>query len=211
MRGEVGRYTNRVRIIGGIAGGRLLATPKGLTVRPTPDLVRQAVFNSLGPAVEGTDVLDLFSGTGALGLEFLSRGARSVLSVELSSRHARFIRENVRSLGLPAAGHELRVQDVFVALRQLVAAGRRFDFIVADPPFGPKNVSARSDSASQKLLDLPEVRELLKPGGRLVLGHARRDRVTVSEPWEELRVLEHGDSVFRMLRVAEAGSAPAAA
>ncbi len=188
-----------MRIIGGIAGGRLLATPKGLTVRPTPDLVRQAVFNSLGPAVEETDVLDLFSGTGALGLEFLSRGARSVLSVELSSKHARFIRDNVRSLGLPVAAHELRVQEALGAVRQLARTDRRFDFIVADPPFGPKTAKERSTSLSQQLLDLPEVRSLLRVGGRLVLGHARRDQVSVGSEWKSLRVLEHGDSTFRIL------------
>lgn len=188
-----------MRIIGGIAGGRLLATPKGLTVRPTPDLVRQAVFNSLGPVLEGATVLDLFSGTGALGLECLSRGASHVLSVELSAKHARFIRQNVETLELPRAGHELRVQDVFVALRQLAAAQARFDFIVADPPFGPKTGKERSQSASQALLDSPEVKALLAAGGRLILGHARRDRVEVGPEWRELRVLEHGDSTFRIL------------
>lgn len=193
-------FTPGVRIIGGMAGGRLLATPKGLTVRPTPDLVRQAIFNSLGSSVEGASVLDLFSGTGALGLEFLSRGASRVLSVELSSRHARFIRENVQTLGLPAERHQLRVQEAFAAMRQLVREPARFDFLIADPPFGPKTLpGVRSDSASQRLVDLPETRELLGVGGRLVLGHARRDRVTVGEDWECLKVLEHGDSTFRML------------
>ncbi len=201
-------FTPGVRIIGGTAGGRLLATPKGMTVRPTPDLVRQAVFNSLGTSVEGADVLDIFSGTGALGLEFLSRGARSVLSVELSSKHARFIRDNRQTLGLPAEAHELRVQDAFAAVRQLAVTDRRFDFIVADPPFGPKNTAKRSESASQQLLDMPEVRGLLREGGRLVLGHARRDKVSVGPPWKEFRVLEHGDSVFRMLGMVGAEVAP---
>lgn len=196
----------------------MLATPKGLTVRPTPDLVRQAIFNSLGPAVEGVDVLDLFSGTGALGLEFLSRGAKSVLSVELSSKHARFIRDNVRNLGLPSAAHELRIQEALTAARQLAAAGRRFDFIVADPPFGPKTGKEKSGSLSQQLMDLPETQVLLRPGGWLVLGHARRDQVQVGLEWYERKVLEHGDSTFRFLgpardRVAEAreeGADPAA-
>lgn len=185
----------------------MLATPKGLTVRPTPDLVRQAVFNSLGPSVEDAEVLDLFSGTGALGLEFLSRGARAVLSVELSAKHARYIRQNREALGLAGERHELRVQDVFVALRQVAESGRRFDFVIADPPFGPKTREARSESASQRLLDSEEVPVLLREGGRLVLGHARRDRLTVGPGWEELRVLEHGDSVFRMLRARGAGGA----
>lgn len=188
-----------VRIIGGMAGGRALGTPKGWTVRPTPDRVRQAVFNSLGPVVEEAAVLDLFSGTGALGLECLSRGARSVLSVELSSRHAQWIRENVRSLGLPMERHELRVQDVFTALAQLAAMGKSFDFIFADPPFGVKTGTGRSGSFSQQLLDAPETRAVLSPTGLLVLGHARRDRVEVPGAWEERRVLEHGDSTFRLL------------
>lgn len=186
----------------------MLATPRGLTVRPTPDLVRQAVFNSLGPVLEGADVLDLFSGTGALGLECLSRGAARVLSIELSPKHARYIRQNVEALGLPREGHELRVQDVFGALRHLAQGDRRFDFIVADPPFGPKTGGRRSESASQRLLDLPEVAGLLAAGGRLVLGHARRDGVAAGAGWRELKVLEHGDSVFRILTPAGTGPGP---
>ena len=71
-----------MRIIGGIAAGRILQVPKGLGVRPTPDLVKQALFNSLGPRILEARVLDLFSGSGALGLESLSRGASQVLSIE---------------------------------------------------------------------------------------------------------------------------------
>ncbi len=182
-----------------MAGGRLLQAPKGLTVRPTPDLVRQAVFNSLGSVVDGASVLDLFSGTGALGLECLSRGASRVVSVELSGVHARYIRENVLRLGLPKDRHELRVQDVFAALRQLASLPGRFDLVMADPPFGPKTAGKRSESASQRLMEAPELGVLLAEGGLLVLGHARRDGVKVPEAWEERRVLEHGDSVFRML------------
>lgn len=182
-----------------MAGGRLLEAPRGLTVRPTPDLVRQAVFNSLGPRVEGAAVLDLFSGTGALGLECLSRGASRVVSVELSRVHARHIRQNVVSLGLPRELHELRVQDVFAALRQLAAQPQRFDLVMADPPFGPKTAGKRSESASQRLMEAAELGILLAHDGLLVLGHARRDGVSVPEEWVERRVLEHGDSVFRIL------------
>ena len=190
-----------MRIIGGTAGGRLLQAPKGLSVRPTPDLVRQAVFNSLGPRVEGARVLDLFSGTGALGLECLSRGAAEVVSVELSGRHARYIRENAERLGLGEGHHEVRVQEAFAALRSLAGAQRRFDLILADPPFGPKTAGARSESASQQLVDAAETRAVLAEGGRLVLGHARRDGVRVPEVWHEYRRLDHGDSVFRILGV----------
>lgn len=194
-----------------MAGGRRLSAPKGLSVRPTPDLVRQAVFNSLGERVADAEVLDLFSGTGALGLECLSRGAKWVTSVEKSSDHARYIRANVRDLELPADRHELRVQEAFAAMRGLVDHGsRRYDLIMADPPFGPKTKGGRSLSLSQQLADAEETRALLKPEGLLVLGHARRDQVRPTGVWEELRVLTHGDSLFRILRVARLVAAPVA-
>lgn len=189
-----------MRIIGGFAGGRKLGAPPGLAVRPTPDKVRQAVFNSLGPQVQDATVLDLFSGTGALGLECLSRGAARVVSVEKSARHARWIRENAERAGLPTDIHEVRVQEVDAALRQLAAEGRRFDLILADPPFGAKTHGERSRSDSQRLLDMPETGQVLQPEGLLVLGHARRDEVAASSGWIECRVLKHGDSIFRILR-----------
>src|SRR6185503_13192910 len=163
-----------MRIIGGAAAGLLLKAPKGYDVRPTPDLVRQAIFNSLGQRVVRARVLDLFSGTGALGLECLSRGAAEVLSVERSSRHAMFIRQNLQSAGLPADKSEVRVQDVFTAISQLVSLRRQFDLIKADPPFGDKNVGRRSNSLSQQLLDNAQLPTLLADGGLFVLGHTKR-------------------------------------
>src|SRR5437773_10045327 len=108
-----------MRIIGGEAAGLLLKVPAGYEVRPTPDLVRQAIFNSLGARVAGARVLDLFSGSGAIGLECLSRGAASVLSIEKANRHAAMIRQNLIAARLPEQNYQLRVQDVFVVLCQL--------------------------------------------------------------------------------------------
>lgn len=189
-----------MRIIGGQAAGRLLKVPAGYDVRPTPDLVRQAIFNSLGARVLEARVLDLFSGSGALGLECLSRGVSAVYSVEKSTRHAAMIRENLVTSGLPADNYEIRVQDVFTAIHQLAAAGRVFELIMADPPFGEKNVGRRSTSLSQKLLDEETLPRLLAPGGLFVLGHTKRDTLTLTEPWEEVKLLRHGDSTIRFLR-----------
>ncbi|HAV60835.1 MAG TPA: 16S rRNA (guanine(966)-N(2))-methyltransferase RsmD [Verrucomicrobiales bacterium] len=193
-----------MRIIGGIAGGRLIKVPKGLGVRPTPDLVRQAIFNSLGDRVNGATVLELFGGSGALSLECLSRGARSAVCIEKSGRHAAFIKDNLRQSGLPAAPLQVRVQDAFAAIAQLAADGRRFDLIMADPPYGEKNLGRRSESFAQRTLDDPHLPALLAGGGLLVLGHARRDTVTLPPGWEERKALKHGDSVFRMLQRATA-------
>src|SRR6516165_7478709 len=88
-----------MRITGGKAARTRLKVPKGLDLRPTPDLVKQAVFNSLANRVAGAQVLELFAGTGALSLECLSRGAASAVCVELSARHAAILRDNVRAAG----------------------------------------------------------------------------------------------------------------
>src|SRR5439155_11293598 len=108
-----------MRIIGGSAAGRILKAPKGFAVRPTPDLVRQAIFNSLGERVAGARVLELFGGTGAMSLECLSRGAVEALCIELCSKHARIIRENFGQTKFPPGSFQIRVQDVFSALPQL--------------------------------------------------------------------------------------------
>lgn len=190
-----------MRIIGGTAGGRLLNVPKGYDVRPTPDVVKQAIFNSLGGRVVDAEVLELFAGSGALGLECLSRGATLVVSVEKANRHARMIQENLEAIGLDAARFDLRVQDAFVAISQLAAAGRAFDLVFADPPFGEKNVNRRSESFSQKLLDHERLPALLRPGGLLVLGHSKRDQLTVPPSWNERKSLKHGDSLFEFLEL----------
>ena len=190
-----------MRIIGGTAAGLLLKVPSGFDVRPTPDLVRQAIFNSLGDRVPGARVLDLFSGSGAIGLECLSRGAVLVVSVEKANRHAMMIRQNVAATRLPSENHELRVQDVFVAIGQLAESDRQFDLIMADPPFGEKNVGRRSTSLSQRLLDEDRLSRLLAPDGLLVLGHTKRDTLTVPASWNEEKVLKHGDSIMRFFSV----------
>jgi 16S rRNA (guanine966-N2)-methyltransferase len=189
-----------MRIIGGQAAGRLLKVPPGYDVRPTPDLVRQAIFNSLGGRLVDARVLDLFSGSGALGLECLSRGAASVFSVEKSNRHAAMIRENLADSGLSVENYEIRVQDAFTAIHQLAEIGRTFDMIMADPPFGEKNIGRRSNSLSQKLLDDERLPKLLTDEGLFVLGHTKRDTLTLTAAWKEVKVLRHGDSTIRFLQ-----------
>ena len=198
-----------MRIISGSAGGRILKAPKGLDVRPTPDLVRQAVFNSLGARVEGTRVLELFAGTGALSLECLSRGALEATAVELSARHARIIQENFAKADLAPGSFHVRVQDVFAVLPQLVAAARQFDLILADPPYGEKNVNVRSRSFAQRLLDDADLPRLLAPEGRFILGHTKRDTLDLTAVWKELKALKHGDSWMRFLVPNRAESAAA--
>ena len=188
-----------MRITGGQAGGRILRVPKGTAVRPTPDLVKQAVFNSLGERVVGARVLELFAGSGALSLECLSRGAKATMCVELAHKHAEFIRRNAAAAGFPPGALEVRTQDVFAVIPQLVSAGAQFDLILADPPYGEKNIGRRSQSLAQQLLDVPELPKLLASGGRFVLGHASRDTLEIPVAWQERKVMKHGDNTMRFL------------
>ena len=199
-----------MRITGGKAARRILRVPKGLDVRPTPDLVKQAVFNSLGARVAGARVLELFAGTGALSLECLSRGARSAVCVEKSQRHAGVLRQNLQTAGFSPEHLQVRVQDVFAAAMQLAAAEARFDLILADPPYGEKNVGRRSTSLAQQLLDDTNLPRLLAPGGLVILGHSKRDTLTLPEAWQEIKLLKHGDSMMLFLepRAGAAAFAP---
>jgi 16S rRNA (guanine966-N2)-methyltransferase len=180
----------------------LLKVPKGLAVRPTPDLVKQAVFNSLGMRVVGARVLELFAGTGALSLECLSRGSASAVCVEKSHRHAEVLRENFSLAGFQ--GVQVRIQDVFAALNQLAVAQERFDLILADPPYGEKNVGRRSTSFAQQLLDAEPLPRLLSEKGLLVLGHSKRDSLDLAGRWTEVKCLKHGDSMMRFFSAAVA-------
>ena len=195
-----------MRITGGNAARRILKVPKGLAVRPTPDLVKQAVFNSLGARVVGARVLELFAGTGALSLECLSRGSTSAVCVEKSGKHAAFIRQNLVAAGLAEQSLEVRTQDVFAVLAQLAASASRFDLILADPPYGEKNVGRRSTSLAQQLLDDANLPHVLAPGGRLVLGHARRDTLEIPARWNEVKTLKHGDSLMRFFETTMGGA-----
>lgn len=191
-----------MRITGGKAARRILKAPKGLDVRPTPDLVKQAVFNSLGGRVAEARVLELFAGTGALSFESLSRGARSALCVERSPRHAEVLRQNAAGAGFSPEELEVRVQDVFVVLPQLAASGLQFDLVLADPPYGEKNIGRRSTSLAQQLLDEPNLPRLLAEGGLFVLGHTKRDTLDIPVFWREKKMLKHGDSVMRFFEKA---------
>jgi len=192
-----------MRIIGGTAAGTILKVPKGFDVRPTPDLVRQAIFNSLGERVVGAKVLEVFAGTGALSLECLSRGAVQAHCIEKSGKHAQFIRGNLAAAKFSPSQMQIRVQDAFVGLPQLAAAGEKFDLILADPPYGEKNVGRRSTSFAQKMLDDESLPKLLAENGLFILGHTKRDTLDFSGKWEEIRMLKHGDTLMRFLKTAE--------
>lgn len=150
-----------MRVVAGRFRGRLLRTLPGKAVRPTSDRVRTSVFDIIGRTVEGARVLDLFAGSGALGIEALSRGASKVIFVEHSRRALKALEDNLRALGL--------TQEAEVVGTEALSYLRRwrgpvpFDIIFADPPY--------DFGGHQVLLGIVARKKLLAPGGFLVLEH----------------------------------------
>ncbi|WP_371499397.1 16S rRNA (guanine(966)-N(2))-methyltransferase RsmD [Kitasatospora sp. NBC_00374] len=137
------------RVIAGTAGGRRLAVPPGRTTRPTSDKAREAMFSTLAAlrgTVHGARMLDLFGGSGAVGLEALSRGAEHALLVESDPSAARVIRENVRTLGLPGA--EVRADRAERVIAQS-PSGAPYDLVFLDPPY-----SVTDDEVREMLITL---------------------------------------------------------
>jgi 16S rRNA (guanine966-N2)-methyltransferase len=144
-----------VRIIAGSKRGSRIAAPKGLSTRPTGDRVREAAFNLIGP-VDGAAVLDLFAGSGAMGLEALSRGAASVTFVESDRDACRTIARNLEQLGL--TGARVDCADAVWALRR---ESRIYDLVLVDPPY------ERWPELEPRLAD--HLARVLSPGGLLVV------------------------------------------
>jgi len=122
-----------MRIIAGERKGHTIYAPKGLDTRPTSDRVRENVFNIVAPWVEGARVLDLYAGSGAMGLEALSRGAAAVVFVESDGDAVRAIERNLDKLRL--TGATVLRADATTGLTQETAAGRKYDLVLADPPY----------------------------------------------------------------------------
>jgi 16S rRNA (guanine966-N2)-methyltransferase len=157
-----------MRIIAGTHRGSRISAPKGLDTRPTGDRVREAAFNLIGP-VEGATVLDLFAGSGAMGLEALSRGAASVTFVERDRAACRTIAENLERLGL--TGARITCGDALWALRQ---DSRRYDLVLVDPPY-----EAWAELEPKLAEHLPRV---LEPEGVLVVETGSRTEPALPLP-----------------------------
>ena len=179
-----------MRIIGGKAKGRRLQVPKS-GVRPTPDRVREALCSMLGPQIPEAKILDLFAGTGAFGLECLSRGAGEVILVEKNTKHIRVLRENVEKaqLGSPQVIH----MPANRALKQLGAQNRKFDIAFLDPPFD----AGLLEQSFHLLVEL----DLMETDGCAICEH----RSQVSPPlapagWGQVLTRAYGDVTITVFR-----------
>ncbi len=154
-----------MRVIAGVLGGRSLVAPKGLATRPTSDRVREALFSVLGD-VTGAAVLDLYAGTGALGIEALSRGATRVVFVENSRPALDALRRNLDTLGLHVSTVVVS-SPVLRAVRGLSSRGP-FDLVLVDPPYA-------NLAEAVQVLELLMEQHLFSDEARVVLEHASRD------------------------------------
>jgi 16S rRNA (guanine966-N2)-methyltransferase len=184
--GRAGR-SRVLRIIGGTWRGRKLRFPASAAIRPTPDRVRETLFNWLGTAIPDARCLDLFAGSGALGLEALSRGAAHVTFVERDAAAAHALRERLAEW----QARNARVERAD-ALRYLAGAARPFDIVFLDPPF------------ASKLLDraavLLEERHWLAPGARIYVECAARDGPPpLPASWQLLKAKQAGEVGYHLL------------
>jgi 16S rRNA (guanine(966)-N(2))-methyltransferase RsmD len=149
-----------MRIISGIFKGRRIQAKSNITARPTTDFAKEGLFNLLNNKIdfEGIRVLDIFAGTGSIGVEFISRGCESVIAIEKEDKHCQFIREICRELKI--TNHRLIKGDVFKILGTL---HQKFDVIFADPPYQLENISL----IPQLIFD----NQLLEDDGILIVEH----------------------------------------
>lgn len=189
-----------MRVIAGTARGTRLKAPPGGAVRPTADRVKEALFNILGPRLPGAVVWDLCAGSGAIGIEALSRGAARAIFVEMESAHLRMIAENLARTKL---AHRARLicREVAAALSLLSREGEQADLIFSDPPYQERIIPG--------LLQRIEQQGLLRPGGLLVLELFTRTRLWPAEhPLVSSR--KYGDTVLTFIEAAALPGARAA-
>jgi 16S rRNA (guanine966-N2)-methyltransferase len=188
------------RVIAGEAGGRRLAVPDGRDTRPTSDRAREGLFStivSMLGSLAGARVLDLYAGSGAVGLEALSRGADHVLLVEQGARATRVIRENIEAIGLPGAVLAAdRVERVLArgpapAGGQDRPEGGRYDVVFADPPY------ALADTAVSQVLSLLADQGWLAPGALVIVERATRSGpVSWPDGFVPDRARRYGEATF---------------
>jgi 16S rRNA (guanine966-N2)-methyltransferase len=178
------------RISGGKERGRRLRSPKGTGIRPTSERVRAAIFSMLGPAVEGARVLDIYAGTGAFGMEALSRGAVWADFVEADERHCQAIRLALQDLGMTDIARVYRAR----AERGLEMLPGGYDLVFADPPY--------DQNPWDEFLSRMGYRDIVKPGAAVVAEH-RHTRLLNDEygPLKVAKRRRYGDSAVTIFRM----------
>lgn len=184
-----------MRVIAGTAGRIPLQTPRS-DLRPTMDVVKGAIFSSLGEFIVGARVLDLFAGSGALGIEALSRGAASATFVESDRIAVTTIARNLEKTRLTGPSASVQQMDVFHFLDRR-AAPVTYEIILADPPYA--KAEGERDFAPELLCSI-SLQQMLAPGGIFVLEHLPGAKLKVGTAWEIIRQKRYGATEVALLR-----------
>ncbi len=186
-----------MRVIAGTYRSRPLTAPPGMATRPTSDRLRETLFNILAPHIEGARFADLYAGTGAVGIEALSRGAAQVTFIESAAGAIAALRANLSALGIRDA-FQLEQRSVPVALRTLARRDPHFTLVYLDPPWDDN--SAYTQSLNVLATSAPA---LLAPEAIVIAEHARRPSATLADTYGTLhryRQLEQGDAALSFYR-----------
>jgi len=185
-----------MRVIGGHDRGRRLRAPRGLGTRPTADRVRVTLFDVLGPAVSGARVLDLFAGTGAVGIEALSRGAARLVAVERDHAALQALRANLAALGSSRAAARVMAGDVLRLLPEIGAQEGPFDFVFIDPPY--------ATTLATRTLEALGPARVCREGTEVVVQHSTRtDLPVVPGLVAHRRPRRFGDTALTFFRAGE--------
>lgn len=198
-----------MRVIAGKYGSRRLKGPGKLRLRPTSDQLRETLFNILGPEVNGSLFIDVYAGTGAVGIEALSRGAREAIFIEKHPAAAKLVRENLRHLAITTSAKVLE-EDVLRGLETLAARHLLADFIFLDPPYRALADSILVDpppyqeSAEHlRTLEFLDDSHLVAPYGWVIVEHYRKLELPERlDRLERTRLLEQGDAALSFYRLA---------
>ena len=158
-----------MRIVGGEYKSRQISMPKGVEIRPTQDRVREAIFNILGD-ISGRNMLELFAGSGAFGIEAISRGAGSVTFVENNFRCAQTIRANLESLGVPSDKYDIMKSNALSVINRLARQEDKFDILFMDPPY-------HKGLAKKCLINIDSY-DILSPNGLVLIEHFKKDELS---------------------------------
>jgi len=181
-----------MRVIAGEYRSRQLAAPRGMSTRPTSDRLRETLFNVLAPSIVGARFIDLYAGSGAVGIEALSRGAEFVLFAENAPPALRAIRENLAALKI-AAGYRLEERNAMAALEAMLKRGENADLIFLDPPYQAEAEYSRI----LELLGSERGAALLSEGGRVIAEHSAKDQLAEKYgSLERVRLLKQGDAAL---------------
>ena len=174
-----------MRIIAGEAKGREILAPKGMNTRPTLARVKEAMFGMIQFDIEGAEVLDLFSGSGSLGIEALSRGAKRAVFCDSGRDAYNTVKANIKKLGYEERA-SVHFSDSIRLLDALAASGECFDIVLLDPPY-------ETPLESEAILKLEEL-ELLKPGAILLCEHSKLNPPVFSSAFTVKKAKKYGDS-----------------